>query len=99
MANRTISWTRRAMKQFEAAITRIATDSIVNAEKVAADILKDLDKTSKNAGFFPPDKYKKNNDGSYRAFEKHHYRIAYRVSAKVIRVLRVRYSKMEPKEY
>jgi len=30
---------------------------------------------------FPPDKFKKNNDGTWRAFEKYHYRISYRITA------------------
>jgi plasmid stabilization system protein ParE len=99
MGNSSIFWTKTAIKQFEAAIIFIASGLSVSAEKVAAAILKELNKTSKNAEFFPPDKYKKNNDGSYRAFEKCHYRVAYRIKNNVIRVLRVRHTKMSPKEY
>ncbi len=99
MANRKISWTKTAAKQFEAAVSYIALDSVYNAEKAAADILKELDKTVSNPGYFPPDKYKKNNDGNYRAFEKHSYRIAYRIAGDMIRVLRVRHTGREPKMY
>ena len=99
MANREISWSKTALKQFEAAIRYIATDSPVNAEKVADDIFELLNKTPGNPEFFPPDKYKQNNDGSYRAFEKHRYRIAYRFTDEVIRVLRVRHVSREPREY
>ena len=99
MANRTISWSKSAIKQFEAAIIYIAADSIQNAEKVFADILKQLGKAVHNPEFFPPDKYKKSNDGSYRAFEKHHYRIVYRFTDNIIRVLRVRHTSREPREY
>ena len=99
MANRTINWSRIAIKQFEAAITYIASDSIQNAEKVFADIIKQLDKAVNNPEFFPPDKYKKDNNGSYRAFEKHRYRIAYRFTDNVIRVLRVRHTSREPRKY
>lgn len=56
MASRSISWTRTAIKQFEAAIAYIALDSITNAEKVSEDILNDLDKSVKNPEFFPRDK-------------------------------------------
>jgi plasmid stabilization system protein ParE len=99
MTNRTIYWSKTAIKQFEAAITYIASDSANNAEKVLADIAKQLSKAVKNPEFFPPDKYKKANDGSYRAFEKHRYRIAYRFTDNVIRVLRVRHTSKEPREY
>ncbi|MBS1566856.1 MAG: type II toxin-antitoxin system RelE/ParE family toxin, partial [Bacteroidetes bacterium] len=46
-----------------------------------------------------PDKYKTNNDGSYRAFEKHRYRIVYRFGNNIIRVLRVRHTSREPLNY
>jgi plasmid stabilization system protein ParE len=99
MANRTISWSKTALKQFEAAISYIASDSVANAEKVAADIIHDLEKTILNPEFFPPDRYKLDNKDNYRAFERHHYRISYKVNNNVIRVLRIRHTGMEPKEY
>ena len=99
MANRKISWSKTAIKQFEAAIIYIASDSAVNAEKVAGDILQDLEKTILNPEFFPPDKYKLGNTGNYRAFERHHYRVSYKVNNNVIRVLRIRHTGMEPKGY
>ncbi|MES1224274.1 MAG: type II toxin-antitoxin system RelE/ParE family toxin [Bacteroidota bacterium] len=99
MAHRTIVWTRTAIKQFEKALNFIALDSVVNADKIAVAILKELNKASANAEFFPPDKYKKNNDSSYRAFEKHHYRVIYRVRNNVIRILSIRHTKMNPREY
>ncbi len=77
----------------------ISEESRQNAVKVLEDIITAVDKAISNPEFYGPDKYKKNNDGSYRAFEEHHFRIAYRFSDKVIRVLRVRHSKMEPVEY
>ena len=52
-----------------------------------------------NPEIYGRDKYKINNDGSYRAFEIHRYRIAYRVSGNTIRVLRIKHTKMEPKTY
>ena len=42
---------------------------------------------------------KSENDGSYRAFEKHGYRIAYRFTKDIIRVLRIWHTKMKPKTY
>jgi plasmid stabilization system protein ParE len=69
MGNRTISWSKIALRQFESAIKFIYLDSPVNAEKVSSDIIKQLSKAAKNPEFFPKDKYKKNNDGRYRAFE------------------------------
>ena len=47
----------------------------------------------------PLDKYKLNNDGTYRAFEKHHYRVVYRVLPTEIKIINVRHIRVEPKEY
>ena len=66
---------------------------------VLDDIVAAVNKVAANPEFYAADKYKKDNDGRYRAFEKHHYRIAYLFTDKVIRVLRVRHTSREPKEY
>jgi plasmid stabilization system protein ParE len=99
MADRKITWSKTALKQFEAAIVYISSDSIQNAEKVRREILEKIDRLI----FYPetntPDKYKTNNDGSYRAFELHHYRVAYRVTNKVIFILRIRHTSRHTKPY
>lgn len=94
-----VVWTKRSQLQIKAAHKYISKDSPQNATKVVTDIAKAVNKATNNPEFYGPDKYKINNDGSYRAFEKHHYRIVYRFSKNIIRVLRVRHTKMEPKEF
>jgi plasmid stabilization system protein ParE len=84
---------------YEKAYGYIFKNSPQNAVKVLEDIVKAVHKADKNPAYYNPDKYKINNDGSYRAFKKHKYRIVYRFTEKAIRVLRVRHTKMEPKEY
>ena len=84
------------MKQ---AFDYISKDSLQNAVKVLEEIVEAVNKAISNPEFYGPDKYKQNNDDSYRAFEKHRYRIAYRFSNNIIRELRVRHTGMEPKEY
>jgi plasmid stabilization system protein ParE len=97
--NYVLVWTKRSTNQISAIFELISEDSPKNALKVVNDIATAAEKVIKNPEFYPPDKYKKNNDGSYRAFEKHHYRIAYKFSKNVIRILRIRHTKMEPKIY
>ncbi len=70
-----------------------------NAEKVKKEILKKVKRLLLYPEIYPPDKQKINNDGSYRAFEMHRYRIAYRVTEKQIPILRVRHKSREPKGY
>ncbi len=47
----------------------------------------------------PADKYKTGNDGSYRAFELHYYRVSYRIMNYEIKIVRVRHTSMIPKSH
>ncbi len=99
MAKWKITWSKTALKQFEDAINYIAEVSIQNAEKVRREILEKIENITNNPEINYTDKYKTNNDGNYRAFELHHYRIAYRILEKEIRILRIRHTSREPKHY
>ena len=94
-----VVWTKRSQKQMRQVFKHISKDSPKNASKVILEIAEAVQKADSNPEIYGPDKYKNNNDGSFRAFEKHHYRIAYRFSKNIIRVLRVRHTSMEPIEY
>jgi plasmid stabilization system protein ParE len=94
-----VVWTKRSQKQMRQAFKHISKDSPKNASKVIQDIADAVHKAIPNPEIYGPDKYKVDNDVSYRALEKHHYRIAYRFSKNIIRVLRVRHTSMEPLEY
>jgi plasmid stabilization system protein ParE len=94
-----IKWNKKVIKKFDEAIERIEHDSPVNAEKVRNEILLTIDSLSHHPEKYNPDKYKTGNDGSFRAFELHHYRISYRYIKAEIRVIRIRHTKMNPLEY
>jgi plasmid stabilization system protein ParE len=94
-----VVWTKRSQQHMKQVFDYISKDSVQNTGKVLEDIVASVNKATHNPEFYNPDKYKQNNNGSYRAFEKHRYRITYRFSDNVIRVLRVRHTSMEPKEY
>jgi plasmid stabilization system protein ParE len=99
MENRTITWDTVALRQFLVGIKYIARDSIQNAEKVHSEIINRIEDILSNPEMFQPDKYKRNNNGLYRAFELHHFRIAYYIAPDKIRILRVRHTSREPKPY
>ena len=92
-----MSWTLNAQKQFREVYDYISQDSELNATKVAEDILLILQLTAVNPEMHPIDRFKIFNDGSYRAFEKHHYRITYRYSNNKIKVLTIRHTSRNPK--
>ncbi len=96
---REVIWPRSVQNQLTKAYQYILKDSFQNAEKVKEDILTSTRKLARNPEIYPLDKYRKNNDGTFRAYELHHYRIAYRITEKQIIIVRLRHTKLEPRLY
>ena len=94
-----VAWDKSAYKSLQKAFDYISQDSLLKAEKVRGDILKIIRGLPDNPERFPADKFKSNNKGSYRAFEKFSYRVAYRFSERGKKILRIRHVKQEPKMY
>lgn len=99
MAKMTIAWDTPAKLSLKKQLKRIEEDSIQNAERVRLEILSIINSIPENPEKFPLDRFKTDNNGSFRAFEKHSLRIAYFISVGQIRILRIRHIKQEPKEY
>lgn len=99
MKERKIRWDKPALIYFREAINYIKKDSLQNAEKVKNEILASIKELSHRPEIHAPDKYKENNNGSYRAFELHHYRIAYLVKDEEIIIARIRHTSQEPQQY
>jgi addiction module RelE/StbE family toxin len=92
-------WTPQAITELRKAFEYISQDSPQNANNVIDEIIALADKLPEQPEMFPPDKYKKNNDGSWRSFEKFHYRISYRITKKDIRIIRMRHTSRTPLQY
>jgi plasmid stabilization system protein ParE len=99
MKKRIVRWDKPEMIYFKDAIRYIRKDSDQNADRVKHEILLKIEDLSIRPHIHPPDKYKQNNSGAYRAFELHRYRIAYLVKEEEVIIVRVRHSSQEPKEY
>ncbi len=91
-----VVWDKKAYYLLEKACKRIKKDSLANAEKVRTEILTITKSLAANPEKYPKDKYKRNNPGNYRVFEKYRFRIAYRHTSKEIRILRFRSTDQEP---
>lgn len=94
-----VKWPLAAQKQLAKIYRYILSDSYQNAEKVKKEILLSTRKLAATPEMYPPDKYRINNDGSFRAYELHRNRISYRITEKEIIIVRVRHTSMEPKLY
>jgi plasmid stabilization system protein ParE len=94
-----IAWNKRPAKYLQKQLKRISEDSFIQAERIEEGILTAVENTKINPERHPKDKFKQENDGTFRAFEIFSFRVAYRFTEKEIRILRIRHVKQEPKDY
>lgn len=92
-------WTPGAEAQLLKAYLFILKDSPQNAQKIKDQIIDLSMQLPKNPERFPLDKYRRNNDGSFRAFELYRYRISYRVMKDYVLIVRLRHTSMSPLLY
>ncbi|HTB31325.1 MAG TPA: type II toxin-antitoxin system RelE/ParE family toxin [Bacteroidia bacterium] len=96
---RIITWDEDAKLYFKAAIKFIKKESAQGAKKVRLEILDTIDLLPENPFLFEEDRFKLNNDSTYRAFVVYHYRITYKINRDSIQILRIRHTSQEPLEY
>ncbi len=94
-----VIWRKTALKQLNHAYKYIKEDSVQAAKQVRDTIIDTAENLKHNPEIYPLDKYRKNNDGSIRAFEVYSYRVAYQVMKTEIRILRIRHTSREPLQY
>jgi len=92
-------WSNRAKAELHKAYLYILLDSLQNAEMVRDDIIDATINLCQNPEKYPADKFKKDNDGTWRAFELHHYRISYKITQNEIRVVRMRHTSKNPRHF
>lgn len=68
---RKMRWLNKADIQFSRQLDFIKSYSVQNAQSVATEILEIIRSIPDNPEKFGLDKYKMNNDGSFRYFEKY----------------------------
>lgn len=95
-----VIWTEKAQEQLGEIYNYIAEESsIAQADKVFDKIMATTAKLSSQPHKFPPDKFKGENTGDYRAFEIFHCRVSYKVSSDVVHIIRVRSTHQNPDTY
>jgi plasmid stabilization system protein ParE len=92
-------WSNVAKRELQRAFEYIKKDSPQNASKVIDENIKLTISLQLKLEIHRLDRYKTNNDGSYRAFELHRYRISYRILPDTIRIVRMRPTSRSPLIY
>lgn len=98
-SKRSVVWDKQAYMSLLKNYQYIKVTSLSNADKVKKGILKTVQDLPAHPEKYPLDKFKRNNDGNYRAFEKYSLRVAYKIGLEQILILRIRHVKQEPKTY
>ena len=70
-------WSKQAKAELHKAYLYTLLDSLQNAEMVRDDIISASISLANYPEKHSLDRFKKDNDGTWRAFEKHHYRVSY----------------------
>ena len=94
-----IVWRKKALTELNNIYKQIKKNSPQSAIKVRSEILATVGGLELHPEIYPLDRFKKDNDGTFRAFEKYSYRVTYRVLEAEISMLRVRHIKREPFNY
>lgn len=94
-----VVWDELARSALKDAYFCIKKDSLQQAERLKQEIIVATKKLADNPEMYPPDKYRKDKDVRFRAFEKYSYRISYFIAENGIRVLRFRHVKKKSEEY
>lgn len=95
-----IKWNKAAVHQLLSAIEFLEEKGLyLYAEQLESDVLSRIKTLPQNPTKYPQDKYRRQNDGYYRAFEVDHYRVSYRFSKTEIRIVRIRHTSRRIRKY
>ena len=97
---RVLVWDKIALDHLKEIYDVLKTGNNLDfAKEVKSVILKTTKELLENPFIYEQDRFKFDNDGSFRAFVKFKYRVAYKITETQIRILRVRHTSREPMEY
>lgn len=94
-----VVWSNSAKAELKKAFEYIALDSLQNAQIVRDNLIDATIELVENPEKHPLDKFKTENDGTWRACEVCHYRVSYRILKNEIRIVRMRHTSRSPLTY
>ena len=95
----TIRWSRDASAHLDELLEYLYSESERAASIVGNAILDEVEKLAAHPSAHPLDRFKKHNDGNYRACIVFSYRISYYLDGNNIYILRIRHTSREPLEH
>jgi plasmid stabilization system protein ParE len=93
-----VVWSDNSLFQHKDSLEYLKEKSPKSAFKVKSALLKTAKDLSKNSETFAFDRFRKDNDGSFRSFEKYSFRVTYQIKDMQVLILRVRHTSREPLE-
>ena len=96
---RQIIWDETALQNFIDILEYIKQDSPTNSKRVASRIINLVKAIQANPLMYREDELKRDNDGTYRVFNRESFRVSYKIEPKVIIIARIRHSSQEPISY
>ena len=95
-----IEWSKPAREQLDKALDFILEKGFIEyAFELNDNILLRIENLTENHNIYHIDRYKKNNNGSYHAFEIDEYLISYRVMKSKIRIIKIRHTSRRTRKY
>ncbi|PCH77318.1 MAG: plasmid stabilization system protein [Flavobacteriaceae bacterium] len=93
---RKLRWDKEAVLELQEIFNFIKKQSPTAANKVKTSIRETTKELAEHSEIYSLDRYKNNNSGTIRAFEKHNIRITYKVTPTTILIIRLRHTSREP---
>jgi plasmid stabilization system protein ParE len=94
-----VIWSKRSLSQLQDIYTYIEKESPKGAIKVVNAVVSRINSLGEKAMMFEADRFKKNNDGSYRAIPVYTYRIVYKIKLNQVHILKIHHTSRLPKKY
>ena len=94
-----IEWHREAYKHFYELLDYLHQESATAVSVVGNAVLDEIENIAIYPTAHPLDRFKKHNDGNYRACIVYSYRISYNIDGNTIYILRIRHTSREPLEH
>lgn len=94
-----VVWDLEAKESLKSIYEYIKEESPQGAKKVKNTILTSTRILAQNPLMYEKDRFRNNDDDSYRAYEVYSYRITYKVTEEMIYILRLRHTSQSPIEY